>query len=294
MASPAALRRSAGTFPPIRTSVAILLVLSGTARAQTEPQQAQQPQASASQEDRESEAADLAKKLSNPIASLISVPFQANYDCCLARTDASRWLTNIQPVIPLSISDSWNLITRTILPVISEQPSPIHPESGFGIGDTLQSFFFSPKAPTSGGLIWGAGPALLYPTGTNGFSANQWAGGPTAVALKQEGPWSVGALVNQIWSFGNGDHFNRVNQLFVQPFLTYTTKTAFTISLNTETTRDWTNNTWTVPINLGFSQVFKVDDQPLSFQMGARYYASTPHDGPRWGARFNVTFLFPH
>jgi hypothetical protein len=244
------------------------------------------------EEEHAGEAADLAKKLSNPIASLISVPFQANYDCCFGNTNASRWLTNLQPVVPFSISDDWNLITRTILPIINEQPSPIHPGSDWGIGDTLQSFFFSPKEPTSG-IIWGVGPALLYPTGTNGFSANQWAGGPTAVALKQEGGWTYGMLINQVWSFGNGGPRTTVNQLFVQPFVTYTTPTAFTIALNTETTHDWTTDTWSVPVNLTFSQVFKVEGQPISFQVGPRYYFSTPNGGPRWGARFNLVFLFP-
>jgi hypothetical protein len=245
-----------------------------------------------SQGEHAGDAADLATKLSNPVASLISVPFQANYDCCFGNSNASRWLTNLQPVVPVPISGDWNVIVRTILPIINEQ-SPIRPESNWGIGDTLQSFFLSPKEPTSGGLVWGVGPALLYPTGTNGFSVNQWAGGPTAVALKQANGWTYGALVYQIWSFGNGGLRNSVNQLFLQPFITYTTRTGFTVVLNTETTRDWTNDTWTAPVNLLFSQVFKVEGQPISFQVGPRYYFSTPHGGPRWGARFNLVFLFP-
>jgi hypothetical protein len=178
-------------------AVAVFFASTGTILAQTGPQpQAADPPA---QESHDSDAADLAKKLSNPIADLISVRIQANYDCCFGNMNASQWLTNIQPVIPISISETLNVIVRTILPIINEQPSPIHTGNGFGLGDTLQSFFFSPKAPTSGGLVWGVGPALLYPTGTNGFSANQWAGGPTAVALKQKNGWTYGMLINQIW-----------------------------------------------------------------------------------------------
>ena len=115
-------------------------------------------------------ADELAKKLSNPIAAMISVPFQYNY----AQTfneDGHRNLLNIQPVVPMSISKDWNLISRTILPII--QQKDVQPNNTqFGLGDTTQSFWFSPKEPTSSGLIWGVGPAALIPTGTDGIGAN--------------------------------------------------------------------------------------------------------------------------
>src|SRR5262249_41120970 len=117
--------------------------------------------------------------------------------------------------------------------------------------------------------------------------------GPTAVALKQEAGWTYGALTYQIWSYGKTGPGPEVSQFFLQPFLSFTTRTAFTVTLNSETSFDWKAKQWTVPINLEFSQVVKVAGQPLSFQIGPRYYASTPPGGPRWGARFNLTFLFP-
>jgi hypothetical protein len=261
------------------------------ARAQAQPPD-QTTQAAAPPPAGGSDAAHLATQLNNPISSLISVPFQTNYDCCFGDTTASRWLTNIQPVVPMQLTDDWNLIMRTILPVIHEQWSPVHQTSNWGIGDVLQSFFFSPRTDST--FTWGVGPALHYPTGTDSFGTHQWAGGPTVVALEQEHGWTYGALVYQIWSFGNGGPHVTINQMFLQPFVAYTLPTGFTVSMNTETTHDWTNQTWNVPVNLDFSQVFHVESQAVQFQIGPRYYVSIPNKQlPRWGARFNLTFLFP-
>ncbi len=145
---------------------------------------------------------DLAKKLANPISSLISVPFQYNFDCCFGPSDATRDLLNIQPVIPTKLNANWNLIIRTILPVIYlESPAP-GLDNTFGLGDTLQSFFFSPSS-SPGGLTWGVGPAINWPTGTDPLiDSEKWSAGPTAVILKQQGGWTYGILANHIWSFG--------------------------------------------------------------------------------------------
>jgi hypothetical protein len=252
----------------------------------------------------------LAKELANPIASLISVPFQGNYDCCFGPLKGGEYTLNIQPVIPISVNAQWNLILRTIVPVIGTgdtYPQILLPDVGgeptyhpgiggtWGLGDTVQSFFLSPKAPTGDGIIWGAGPVFLYPTATsNILGAHRWGAGPTAVALKQQGPWTVGAPANHIWSFadttsGGAD----VNSTFIQPFIGYTTPTAFTTTLNSESTYNWLNHRWIVPINLLFGQVVKIGGQPVSFQIGPRYYVTTIDQGARWGVRFNVTLLFP-
>ena len=160
---------------------------------------------------------DLAKRLSNPVSSLISVPFQFNIDHDIGPDDAGDRMTlNFQPVVPLTLNDDWNVISRTILPVIDQQD--IYPGAGdqFGLGDTVQSFFFSPKAPTVSGWIWGAGPVFLLPTGTDELlGSDQWGVGPTGVALKQVGSWTYGGLANHIWSVAGDDDRGDVNSTFL-------------------------------------------------------------------------------
>jgi hypothetical protein len=238
---------------------------------------------------------DLAKKLANPISSLISVPFQYNYDCCFGPSDASRDLLNIQPVVPTKLNANWNLIIRTILPVVYlESPAP-GLDNTFGLSDTLQSFFFSPSNSPNG-LTWGVGPAIQWPTGTDPLiDSEKWSAGPTAVVLKQQGGWTYGILANQIWSFADAGGHNRpeVNQMFLQPFLSYTWADSTTLTLNSETTLNWAAEEWTVPINLFVSHIYNFGKQPVSLGVGGRVYAETPDEGPEWGLRAVATFLFP-
>jgi hypothetical protein len=235
--------------------------------------------------------AELSKKLSNPVADLISVPIQFNYNEGFGPDDGGQVLVNIQPVIPFSISENWNLITRTILPVIWQGSTAPGVDDEFGIGDTTQSFFFSPKR---GDLVWGVGPAFLWPTGTpSELSSRKWGVGPTAVVLKQSHGWTFGALANHIWSYAGEEDMPEVNQTFLQPFVSYTWPTATSITLNTESTYDWTDEEWTVPINLMAGQIVRLGRLPVQFQIGGRYYAESPPDGPEWGLRFAIVFLFP-
>ncbi len=282
------------------------------------------------------QAAELAKQLSNPVASLISVPFQANEDFNMGPTgDGYQFKLNFQPVIPISISKDWNLIVRTILPYISQHdvyyrevppyrglPNDVlnqfppdqrdavnregkrlydseikkHPQnrSQDGLGDTTQSFFLSPKAPGPGGLIWGLGPVFLYPTATQDLlGSGKFGLGPTFVGLVQKEGWTVGLLANQIWSVAGNDDRQNVNSMFLQPFVSYTTETHTTFTVNTESTYNWENSEWTVPLNLMVSQILKIGKLPVSIQLGGRYYAEAPSGGPEWGLRLNFTLLFP-
>src|SRR5262249_55903716 len=146
-----------------------------------------------------------------------------------------------------------------------------------GLSDTLQSFFFSPKEPGPFGLIWGLGPAFLYPTGTHPFlGTGTFSIGPTFVVLKQTGPWTIGVLMNQLWSVAIEEHRKSYSAMFEQPFITYTTTTHTSFIINTETTADWNasseNGKWTVPINLQISQILKIGKQPVSIEIGGRYY----------------------
>lgn len=239
---------------------------------------------------------ELAKKLSNPVAALISVPIQVNYDDEIGKAElGKKWTTNVQPVIPIEIDTHWNVISRTIVPLVSQ--TDIFAGSGrqTGLGDVVQSLFFSPKAPTAGGWIWGAGPVFLLPTGTDDLlSGGKWGAGPTAVVLRQKDGWTFGALGNHIWSFAGDSARGAISATFVQPFLSYTTKTATTYGLNTESTYDWKSSRWTVPLNASVSQVLRVGDQLISVAGGLRYWAQAPDSAPSgWGARVVVTLLFP-
>ncbi|HEY5809940.1 MAG TPA: hypothetical protein VIT67_18345 [Povalibacter sp.] len=235
----------------------------------------------------------LAKALSNPVAALISVPFQLNYDEGYA-LGGERFTLNIQPVVPISVSEHWNMISRTILPVI-EQSDVVNNDSQFGIGDITQSLFFSPKAPTTTGWIWGAGPAFLLPSASDDLLGTEhWAIGPTAVVLKQtESGWTYGALVNHLWSVAGDDDRADVNATFLQPFLSKGLGNGRTATINFEASYDWDGEQWTVPLNLMYSKVTKIGGQMVSFAGGARAYLNAPAGGPDWGLRFVVTLLFP-
>ena len=251
---------------------------------------------SASQSSFAQDEADLAMQLANPVASLISVPIQANYDDNFGLQDEGSMLRiNVQPVIPFDIGEDWNLISRTILPLVDQSNIPAAGFSETGLGDTVQSFFFSPKAPTSGGWIWGVGPVLLLPTATDEtLGSEKWGIGPTAVVLRQAGPWTVGALANHIESFAGESQRADISATFLQPFLTYVTSKQTTFAVNTESTYDWENEQWSVPINLTAAQLLKAGDQLFQIGGGIRYWVDGPDGGPDgWGFRLQVTLLFP-
>jgi len=231
---------------------------------------------------------ELARQLANPVSSLISVPLQYTY----ARTfnnDGHRNLLNIQPVVPMSISKNWNLISRSIMPVVFQNDvQPGRSQSGFG--DLTQSVWASPKAPSASGLIWGVGAVALIPTGTDGIGANTWGFGPTIVMLKQAGPWTYGMLFNQIWdTSGPAD----ISSMFLQPFLAKGIGKGRTVSVNSESTYNWKSKQWTVPVNVAYSKVSRWGNQMVSNAFGAGLYATSPQGGPEWQLRYVLTMLFP-
>ncbi len=239
------------------------------------------------------DAAELAKKLANPIASLISVPFQNNTDYGIGEFNGSRNTMNIQPVVPVAISKNWNMITRIVLPVITQYNITAPGEKQAGIGDAVMSAFFSPT--NSEKLTWGVGPALLLPVGTNDFLTTKKFGmGPTAVALKQINGWTIGGLINQIWSVaGNADRPD-VSQMFVQPFVVYNWKSGAGLGANMEWTQNWKASSTTVWLNPTISAVTSLGKQKTQFAVGPRFNLASPDGGKAdWGWRAVVVLLFP-
>ena len=233
--------------------------------------------------------ADLAQELTNPIASLITIPIQMNFDNDIGVNDqGSKIVTNIQPVIPFEINQDWNLITRTIMPVIYQDE--VFPGTGsqFGLGDINMSLFFSPKKPTASGIIWGVGPVFLLPTATNSkLGGEKWAVGPGVVALTMRGSWTVGGLANHIWSFDGQDDRSDISNTFIQPFVAYTWPNAWTASAQSETTYNWKTEKWSIPLNVAASKLVRFGKLPVSLQASLGYWLETPDSGPE-GVRYRL------
>jgi len=239
------------------------------------------------------DASELAKKLSNPVSSLISFPIQTNFDMRMGDGSGWRMTINVQPVIPIALNPKWNLISRTIIPII-HQANVTAPGAGqTGLGDVVQSFFLSPNKTEP--FIWGIGPAILIPTATNKFLGSKQLGlGPTVVVLKQQHGWTVGMLWNHIWRVAGGSGRPRVNADFVQPFLSYSTRDGWSYTVNTESTYDWTGNHWAVPVHLTVQKIVRFGKQPIQFGGAMRCWATSPSGGPEGcGLRFIVTGIFP-
>ena len=243
-------------------------------------------------------AEELAKKLANPVASMISFPLQGNFDLNFkgAIIDGGyKFLTNVQPVIPIKLSEKWNLISRTILPIVQQSNVYGVDSTQTGLGDTLQSLFFSPAAPSKKlGLIWGAGPVFLLPTGTDKLlGGGKWAIGPTIVVVKQTGPWTIGLLANQIWSVAGKEDREDINSMFLQPFLSRAYKGGFSWALNTEFTQNCEADVSSGSINATVAQIIPVFGQLCQVVLGPKFFYGDASVRARWGFRVAVVLLFP-
>ena len=242
------------------------------------------------QEKMGSSAQELSDKLSNPVASLISVPFQNNVDYGIGIYHGSRYTLNFQPVIPISLSRTLNLITRYIIPIVDQHDVSGEGEDQFGLGDATLSGFFSPAA-SKNGLIWGAGPAFLVPIGTSDFlSTRKWGLGPTLLVLKQATGLTFGFLVNQIWSFAGDENRTDIDQMFLQPFLAKSWKSGGGVSINSEITFNWKSNSTTAFINPLVTGITKLGKQAVSLGVGPRIPLGEPAD---FGFRGVLTLVFP-
>jgi opacity protein-like surface antigen len=237
---------------------------------------------------------DLAKKSQNPIADLVSVPFQSNTNFNAGPFNRTQEVLNIQPVVPLHLNGDWNVISRTIVPVIS-QPDPVHNSNTNGIGDITQSLFLSPSHP--GPLIWGVGPVFTVPSATDPIlGQGKVLFGPTVVLLTTPGHWVIGVLANNQWSVGGDPLRRNVNEMLVQPFVNYNMEHGWFLTTSPVITADWLaapGQQWTVPVGGGIGRVFKLGDQPMSAYVSGYYNAIRPDLAPNWQLRAELSLLFP-
>jgi hypothetical protein len=236
-------------------------------------------------------AEELAKQTQNPVASLISVPLQANWDFGLGDRDAVGTLFNVQPVMPFGVSKSTNLILRVIMPLTSQ------PGSGDarinGLGDIVATAFFSPVK--SSRIIWGVGPVFLLPAATNAALGSEKFGiGPSVVVLAQPKHWTVGILYNQIWSVSGANDRNDVSSTFLQPFANYNVGGGLSAGISLEASANWeADQAWTVPLLFNVSKVALLGKRPVNFAVAVGPMIASPEAGASWRFRFAATFLFP-
>ena len=240
----------------------------------------------------------LAKLAQNPVGNLISVPFQNNVNFNVGPRDGTQNILNIQPVYPIEVNRDWNVITRTILPLIWQPGALPGENTTFGLGDVQLSAFVSPSAPTADGIIWGAGAVVQMPTDTNELGNKNWGLGPTAVVLRLEkgNPWVYGVLVNNIWSLTSDKRGGCYNNLLVQPFLNYNFPGGTYLTSSPIVTADWeadSDNRWTVPLGAGVGHIFHIGRLPVNTQIAAYYNVVHPDNGANWQARLQVQLLFP-
>lgn len=245
----------------------------------------------------EQDATKLAKAAQNPVAAMISVPFQYNANFNVGPHDATQHILNIQPVYPVSLSADWNLITRTIIPLISQPAFAPGQDRENGLGDIQLSLLLSPAK--AGGLIWGAGVIGQFDTASDDLlGQGKWGLGPAAVAIKIEGPWVIGGLINNVWSVGGDDNRADVNQMLLQPFINYNfpQHPGRYLTFSPVITANWeanSDNTWTVPLGLGIGQILKLGQQPVNLQASAYYNVEKPDFVADWQLRLQVVLLFP-
>ena len=240
---------------------------------------------------------ELARAAQNPLASMISLPVQNNTNFEFGPEEDVQNVLNIQPVVPFSLNEKWNLITRTIIPVISQPGFSPDQSRKNGLGDIQFTSWASPKAVAANGWIWGVGAVAQLDTASDDrLGSGAWGLGPTAVVLKSSGAWVFGGLINNIWSVSTDR--DDVNQMLVQPFVNYNfpDKPGRYLTFAPIITANWeadNDNVWTVPLGLGIGQVTRFGKQPVNMQASVYYNVVTPEFGAKWQLRLQLQLMFP-
>jgi hypothetical protein len=231
----------------------------------------------------------------NPVSKMMKVPFQNDFDFDVGPNKVTQYTLNIEPIVPFTLNEDWNLITRTVIPIIS-QPSAGSGMAGMaGLGDINPSIFLSPAAKGRH-QFWGIGPTFTFPTGTSPqLTSGQWSLGPSVVYLATPGPWMIGAFANQQWSVGGWSDRN-VNSTYIQPMFIYHLPKGWYLTSIPVITANWeadSGNRWTVPVGGGAGKIVKLGRLPLNLQLQVFYNVERPDNGPDWQLRFQILFLFP-
>ena len=240
---------------------------------------------------------ELQKKLANPVADMVSVPVQLTSTMKTGPLERPQHVVNIQPVYPVRISEDWRLINRLIVPVVSSPALSASQDRQNGLGDITYEGFFSP-AKASGGTIWGIGPIVQMRTATDDrLGSGKWSAGPAALVLAQPGRWSVGALVTQLWSFAGDESRAKVNQMQIQPIVSYRLSPVHTLGYLGTITANWeasrSSQRWTVPVGMTYSTLVKPPSgMPINFVVGAGYNVVRPDHAGTWFLRAQATFIF--
>jgi hypothetical protein len=238
------------------------------------------------------DSASVGAKLQNPVADLVSVPLESDFNFGIGPQNEAGYELKIKPVLPFPLGEKWKLISRSILPVLDQPDISAGGAHKFGLGDWTQSFFFSPVGDS--GFVWGIGPVFLIPTATSeSLGSGKWGVGPTGVALYAQSGITLGILSNQIWSFAGGKSRSTVSQLLLQPFASYTFKFALTLKVEMEATFDWISNKWSIPIKFGPSQNIKLGKLHVSIGVFGRVWAGNASNMPAWGIQVPITFVLP-
>jgi hypothetical protein len=278
------LRRTAFLF-----SILIVLLFGGSTFAQEKPAPTEQEKPAGG------ETEDLAKAAQNPVASLISVPLQNNTGFGVGSFDRNQNVLNIQPVIPVRISENWSLINRIITPIVFQPNVNQNTQGTFGLGDINPTFFFSPAKP--GKLIWGVGPTFVIPTATaTVLGQGKFSMGPGVVLLTTPGHWVIGMLLNNVWSVAGSGSRPDVNQMLMQPFVNYNMKKGWYVAMSPIITANWeaTNGgRWVVPIGGGVGRIMKLGFQPANILVQFYGNAVHPPGASPWGMRMQLQFLYP-